>query len=459
LNLNKTHIAYFLGIGGIGMSAIARYFKSIGIEVHGYDKTRNDFTRQLENEGFIIHYDEQVSLIPEAILKGEGIVIFTPAIPSNHQEKIHLQNLNIRLYKRAEVLGIISQQTYTIAVAGTHGKTTTSCLIAHILNQNKVNFIAFLGGISTNLNSNYIHKTDGIDFLNQPIMVVEADEYDRSFLHLKPDIAIVTSTDADHLDIYGETSEVKKSFQAFVNGIKKNGIAILNEKTELISSEKQIIYGKNEACEAYYNVVKVQNFEFTFNYHFENFTSKIINGLPGFHNVENATAAITACLKIGLDFHQTIAACHSFMGVKRRFEYVFKNKNFVVIDDYAHHPTELTSFITSVKELYPNQKITGIFQPHLFSRTRDFADDFAIALDLLDECWLLNIYPARELPIEGINSEMLALKMKKNALITSKENVIKKLNTERPEVLLIMGAGDIDQLIQPIKNIYHETNN
>jgi UDP-N-acetylmuramate--alanine ligase len=458
LNINKIHIAYFLGIGGIGMSAIARYFKSIGIEVHGYDKTRNDFTRQLENEGFIIHYDEQINLIPEAILSGEGIVIYTPAIPASHLEKIHIQNLNIRLYKRAEVLGIISQQTFTIAVAGTHGKTTTSCLIAHILNENNINFIAFLGGISTNLNSNYIHKTDGIDFLDQPIMVVEADEYDRSFLHLKPDIAIVTSTDADHLDIYGETSEVKKSFQEFVNGIKKNGIAILNEKTELTSTERQIIYGKNENCEARYNQIAVQDFEFTFDYYFEKYISKITNGLPGFHNVENATAAITACLNIGLDFNQTIAACRSFLGVKRRFEYVFKDQNFVVIDDYAHHPTELTSFITSVKELYPNQKITGIFQPHLYSRTRDFADDFSRSLDLLDECWLLNIYPARELPIEGVNSEMLALKMQKPALITSKDNVLKKLSIEKPEVLLIMGAGDIDQLIQPIKIIYHEAN-
>lgn len=226
----------------------------------------------------------------------------------------------------------------------------------------------------------------------------------------------------------------------------------------MTSTERQIIYGKNEYCQARYNRIAVQDFEFTFNYYFEKYISKITNGLPGFHNVENATAAITACLNIGLDFNQTIAACRSFLGVKRRFEYVFKDQNFVVIDDYAHHPTELTSFITSVKELYPNLKITGIFQPHLYSRTRDFADDFSRSLDLLDECWLLNIYPARELPIEGVNSEMLALKMQKPALITSKDNVLKKLSVEKPEVLLIMGAGDIDQLIQPIKIIYHEAN-
>ncbi len=454
MNLKTVKSAYFIGIGGIGMSAIARYFLSLGIKVYGYDKTKNAFTSQLEKEGFEIHYEDLKSNIPKSIIENEGLVVYTPAIPSDNKIKNYLENKGIKIYKRAEVLGIISENSYTLAVAGTHGKTTTSSLVAHILNENNINFTAFLGGISTNLKSNYINKTDGININNLPIMVVEADEFDRSFLHLKPNICIVTSTDADHLDIYGEHLEVKKSFQDFVNLLSKDGTAILNEKTEL-SSENQLIYGKNEKLDVVYKNIQIKESEFVFEYEYNNHKQLVHNGLPGFHNVENATAAITMCIKLGLKLEAIAHSCQTFLGVKRRFEYLVKTEKYIVIDDYAHHPTELESFINSVKEIYPNKPITGIFQPHLYSRTRDFADDFARVLDLLDQCWLMDIYPARELPIQGINSEFLAFKMAKTPLLTNATNILKHLKETKEEVLLIMGAGDIDQLIQPIIDIYN----
>lgn len=446
--------AYFIGIGGIGMSAIARYYNSIGIQVSGYDKTRNDFTIQLEKEGFVIHYNEDIKAIPEEILQNKGIVIYTPAIPNEHKEKQHLLSLGIKLYKRAEILGLISENQFTIAVAGTHGKTTTSCLIAHILNDNNINFTAFLGGISTNLNSNYIHKTDGIKLLKEDIIVVEADEYDRSFLHLKPNIAIVTSTDADHLDIYGQHADVIESFHEFLKNTKADGKKIICEKADIKEDKDNIKYGLKENCNAIISQINIKEGQFHFQYHYKETTVEVCNGIPGFHNVENTTAAITACLQMGLPIDSIVASCAKFMGVKRRFEYIVKQENHIVIDDYAHHPTELSSFIVSVKELYPYQKIVGIFQPHLYSRTRDFADEFAESLDLLDECWLMDIYPARELPIPGINSEFLALKMKKPVVLISHENILKQLNEKKVPLLLIMGAGNIDQLIKPITEIY-----
>lgn len=459
MNIRNVKTAYFLGIGGIGMSAIARYFKAIGIDVHGYDKTRNDFTLKLEDEGFNIHYFENIDSIPENVRRGENsIVIYTPAIPHDNTEMAYFRDKGIIMHKRAQVLGFISSHAYTIAVAGTHGKTTTSSMIAHLLNECGVNFTAFLGGVSTNFESNYIHKTDGISLFEKPIMVVEADEFDRSFLHLNPDIAIVTSTDADHLDIYGQAEEVKRSFQEFVECIKPGGLAIINDLLDLRSEGELVTYGKTEDAMARYSEIRVINHQFCFQYRHLEYAFEVRNALPGFHNVENATAAITACLHMNLPMKLIVGACASFKGVKRRFEYVYMDSSFVVIDDYAHHPTELKACINSVKELYPKKKITGIFQPHLYSRTRDFADEFAKALDLLDECWLMDIYPARELPIEGINSEFLAFKMQKNPLLISKENVLKELEMDKRELVLILGAGDIDQLVKPIRAIYEKHN-
>ena len=450
--------AYFIGIGGIGMSAIARYMMSEGIRVYGYDKTRNDFTIQLETEGFIIHYNDHIDQIPEAVKLGQdAIVIYTPAIPKDNKIFKWLNQHQIRLYKRAEVLGIISANTFTIAVAGTHGKTTTSSMVAHLLNACNINFTAFLGGISSNFNTNYVQKRDGKSLFKQDIMVVEADEFDRSFLHLHPDIAIVTSTDADHLDIYGEADAVKQSFQMFVNQVAAKGVSIINDTLDLKAPSKLQWYGASENAQARYQNIRVKAHQFHFDYALNADTTHVINALPGFHNVENATAAITACLFLKLPIEDLAQACATFKGVRRRFEYVVNQEHAVVIDDYAHHPTELKACINSVRELYPQHKITGIFQPHLYSRTRDFADEFAASLDLLDECWLLDIYPARELPIVGINSEFLALKMHKNPLLMAKDNVLKHLQQERPDLLLILGAGDIDQLVKPIKEIYEKT--
>ncbi len=456
MNIKDIKIAYFIGIGGIGMSAIARYFNAIGIEVFGYDKTQNDFTNQLSEEGFKIHYHEAVNLIPKEIIEQpeNTIVIYTPAIPKEHAEMVYLKNKGIKLHKRAEVLGIISRNSYTIGVAGTHGKTTTSCLLAHIFNVCNINFTAFLGGISTNFQSNYVHKTDGANLFDKPITIVEADEYDRSFLQLSPNVAIVTSTDADHLDIYGKADEVKKSFQDYINCLEKNGTAIVKQGLSLTSTENLITYGDSPKAKAKYSNIEIINHQFTFDYSYKKDVVKIINGLPGFHNIENATAAITAALQCGLPLKEIANAITTFKGVKRRFEYVVNTEKYVVIDDYAHHPTELKACIESVKSLYPNNKITGVFQPHLYSRTRDFADDFAAALDLLDECWLMDIYPAREQPIEGINSEFLAFKMNAKVRLMSKENIVKNIEAEKPELLVILGAGDIDQLIKPIKKLY-----
>ncbi len=457
MNLKHLKIAYFIGIGGIGMSAIARYFKAIGVSVYGYDKTQNEFTNQLSSEGFIIHYTEDIQAIPNEIFTNpdESIVIYTPAIPMQHKELLHLKASGVMLYKRAQVLGLISQHCFTIAVAGTHGKTTTSSLIAHILNENNINFTAFLGGISTNLNSNYFHKTDGKELLSEPIMVVEADEYDRSFLHLTPNISIVTSTDADHLDIYGKAEEVKNSFQDFANKTVSNGCAILQEELELSFAGKLIHYGNNTTADASYDNIQIENHQFTYNFQYKDIKEKIICGLPGFHNIANATAALTACLEIIHNKNEElINAIKTFKGVKRRFEYILQRNDIVYIDDYAHHPTELMACITSVKKLFPNKKLLGIFQPHLYSRTRDFADDFANALNQLDECWLLEIYPAREMPIPGINSALLANKMKTKVSVLSNEEVLSQIKTQKPSLLLTLGAGNIDALVQPIKNLY-----
>lgn len=455
MNFKNLNTVYFIGVGGIGMSAIARYFLSLKKEVYGYDKTPNEFTYQLEKEGMVIHYHEDVKSIPEQVYDEEkSLVIYTPAIPSNHAELLHLKSKNIKVYKRAEILGLISKNTFTIAVAGTHGKTTTSCLIAHLLYSNGINFTGFLGGISSNYQSNFIEYKKGKELFDLPISVVEADEYDRSFLQLSPNILIVTSTDADHLDIYGEAEKVKSSFQSFVHCLLPDGNAIIKNGLDLQSLHNLISYGFENKQGASYQKVNIVDHKFNFEFAYLNQVINLKMGLPGLHNVENATAAIVVALLLGIDNEGIENAIETFKGVKRRFDIIVNNEKGVYIDDYAHHPTELTACINSVKMLYPNKKITGIFQPHLFSRTRDFADGFAEALNLLDECWLLDIYPARELPIEGITSEFLALKMNSNVCLTTNTEILKKLKENKPEVLLTLGAGDIDKLIQPIKDLY-----
>lgn len=446
MNLKEVNNVYFLGVGGIGMSALARYFKSLGCNVSGYDKTKTTLTEQLVQEGISIHYDENLDKIPVEIKSNttDSIVIYTPAIPKDNAEYLFFINQNIRLYKRAEILGLITKNYFTIAVAGTHGKTTTSSIIAHVLSQCGVDTIAFLGGISLNFNSNLLLNPKA------KTVVVEADEFDRSFLTLSPNISVVTSIDADHLDIYGDKEEMQKSYQDFVNKLSVDGTLITKpEMKGKLSFPKMITYHVHNKADFYPTSIKIEDGNYMLS-----IDGQIIKlGFPGIHNVENAIAAYVVAKQLKLNTNQIVAALASYKGVKRRFEYHIKTPNLVYIDDYAHHPEELKMCISSVKELYPAKKITGIFQPHLFSRTRDFLDEFAASLSLLDELILLDIYPARELPIPGITSQLILDKATcKSKKLLSKEELMLYIESTNFEVLLTLGAGDIDVFVDPIAN-------
>ncbi|AMS27656.1 UDP-N-acetylmuramate--alanine ligase [Bacteroidetes bacterium UKL13-3] len=458
MNFKDIQQAYFLGIGGIGMSAIARYFHSIGIVVNGYDKTETPLTKELVAEGIHIHYKDLGSRIGDLGLTKEScLVVLTPAIPKDHQEWKWLVDKNFTILKRSQVLGIITDVYQTIGVAGTHGKTTTSTLIAHILKQSNVDCAAFLGGISSNYQTNLLLNQS----TNQPInqyMVVEADEFDRSFLTLHPSIAIITSTDADHLDIYGEHNELKKSFLAYASQCKENGSLILKKGLDITADVTRdfITYSVTEKADAYASNIQIKGDEYSFDLLFkEQHINNLVLGIPGLHNVENAVAASVACLLAGVTADELKAGLASFKGVKRRFEYIIKRNDFVYIDDYAHHPEELRAIISSVKNMYPNKKIVAAFQPHLFSRTRDFVDGFAESLSLLDNVVLLDIYPARELPMEGVTSNIIFDKMTStNKILCSKTEAVELIKQQKPEVLLTLGAGDIDQLVGVLKEAY-----
>jgi UDP-N-acetylmuramate--alanine ligase len=457
IELNSLNKIYFIGIGGIGMSALARYFIGRGCEVHGYDKTETELTKTLATEGMLIHYTDDIKYIPEKV----DMVIYTPAVPKHHCELVWFQKNNYPVLKRSEVLGIISRGMKCVAVAGTHGKTTTSSIITHILRVGGVDCTAFLGGISLSLGSNFIQgKSDWV--------VVEADEYDRSFLRLSPDIAIINSMDADHLDIYGDEKNFIKGFRDFSKKVKSGGQVFKKQGLQLRGGDSAVkwnTYGLKKGDYRSVNVrVKDGFFVFDFKSPDGNIT-EIKTALPGQHNVENATAAIAVALKLGVKPEKIKEALISFKGIKRRFEYIYlnENQNLTYIDDYAHHPTELNAAITAAKTLYPKRRLTGIFQPHLFTRTRDFQDGFAQALDSLDDCILMDIYPARELPIEGVTSEILFNKMKnKNKILTTKAELMTVLNKKfTPEYLqnrtiLTLGAGDIDTFVEPIKMLLNK---
>lgn len=448
---------YFLGVGGIGMSALARYFKHYGKTVFGYDKTESLLTKQLQSEGITIHYDDNVDLL-KSILENynssDVLFIYTPAIPKTHAELLYIQANNFKLQKRAWVLGEITKQFKTIAIAGTHGKTTTTTLVTHILKSAGINCFAFLGGISQNYKTNLLL---GDAENSNAYVVVEADEYDRSFLTLRPYISVITSVDPDHLDIYGDKNAMHESYTQFASQTQKDGFLIVKKSVDndLKIKDKRLIYSLNLDTEYSANSIEIIDGEFCYNINSPiEPVSHVAIGLPGLHNVENSIAAVAVAQQLGIKGDVINSALRSFKGVKRRFDYRVKSKSIVYIDDYAHHPEELTASISAAKQLYPDRIITGIFQPHLFSRTRDFADGFAKSLDLLDECILLEIYPARELPIEGINSQMLLDKMKsKNKYLVKKENVIEFLKTKQCQVVMTLGAGDIDSLIEPIETL------
>ncbi len=457
MNLTQYHSVYFIGIGGIGMSALARWFNQNGFAVSGYDRTPTALTDQLITEGIDIHFVDDLDSIPEKIRidKEKVLVVITPAIPKSHKGLNFFTSSNYKLHKRSEVLGMISANFYLVAVAGTHGKTTTSSMVAHLLKHSGRDITAFLGGIATNYNSNFIaSKVEG----KTAIAVVEADEFDRSFLTLHPDVAIVTSADADHLDIYGDKKHLENSFKDFINQIKQDGKLFINEKIakDLVTDNyKQSVhtYGLSRG-QFFASNITMNNGFFEFNYNDKQHNiEKLELGVPGFHNVENATAAIAVALELGLSVEEIRNGIKSYRGVKRRFEYILKEEHIVLVDDYAHHPVEIESFLKSLKALYPNRKVTAIFQPHLFSRTRDFVDGFAESLSLADEVILLDIYPAREEPMEGVTSQLVFDKIETAKVLTSKEELLEKMTAMDFEIVATIGAGDIDKLVAPIKKL------
>ena len=447
MNVGNLNIIYFLGIGGIGMSALARYYRAKGAEIHGYDKTPTPLTAQLIDEGMYIHFEENVNKIPKNI----DFVVYTPAIPTEHQELIYFRQNNFSIYKRSQVLGLITQNSKGIGISGTHGKTTISTMTAHLLKQSTIDCSAFLGGISKNYNNNLL-LSEKSDFV-----VIEADEFDRSFLQLHPYIAVVSSIDADHLDIYGDKNQLKLSFEDYISQIQKGGKLIVKQGLNLKIPKNIDVYtySLNEKSDFHADNIKIINGYYYFDFVYPDGIFKEIKmGYPGLHNIENAIAAISIAYITGVSENEMRNAMASFEGVNRRFDFRIRTENLVYIDDYAHHPEELKACINSVRNLFKNKKITGIFQPHLFSRTRDFADEFAKSLELLDEVILLDIYPARELPIEGITSKMLLDKINlKNKFLIQKSEILNFLKTKPLEILLTLGAGDIDQLVEPIENM------
>jgi UDP-N-acetylmuramate--alanine ligase len=454
VKLEQYDNVYFLGIGGIGMSAIARWFKHKGMRVAGYDRTPTPLTHELIEEGMEIHFDDKVEFLPGYISKEKTLVVFTPAIPKNHVEHAYLKKQGCTILKRSEVLGLLTKNYKTVAVAGTHGKTTTSSLIAHILKSAGVNMVGFLGGITTNYDSNLVMHGEVNE---KTIVVVEADEFDRSFLRLFPEIAVVTSADADHLDIYGDHASMLVSFKDFIKQINAKGSLIIHESIESLTKGIDVskeTYGMSQGQFFASNINAKGGF---FEFDLQGFGKKIEKiqlGVPGFHNMENAIAAMLVALKLGVEEKTIREALHSFKGVKRRFEFIIKRNDLVYIDDYAHHPTEIEAFLKSLKSMYEGKKITVVFQPHLFTRTRDFAEGFSKSLSLADEVLLMDIYPAREEPIPGVTSDMLFKDITSSVKIRcAKSDVMQKLEDLDIEVLATVGAGDIDTFVKPIREM------
>ena len=447
---DKIKIVYMLGIGGIGMSALARYFNILEYTVAGYDKTPTALTDELIKEGIDIHFEDEVNIVASLLKNAaadEVMVIYTPAIPKDHRGMNYLNEKGYALHKRSEILGMISRHMHCIAIAGTHGKTTTSSMVAHMLKDSGYSCNAFLGGITTNYNTNLLLDK------NAKTIVVEADEFDRSFLKLFPDVAVITSMDADHLDIYGNKAEMEKSYNDFAAQVKSSGKVIAKTGLPVNLLTNLVKYAVEEKVDYFATNVRITNGVYTYDMHTPGGEIKdVVIGLPGRHNVENSVAAFAVGNILGIDEVKIKSALATFKGVKRRFEYILKTDEKILIDDYAHHPEELRACISSVKEMYPGKKVLGVFQPHLFTRTRDFANEFARSLELLDEVVLLEIYPARELPIEGVNAEMLLKLINKTGKkIISKQELPAYVKSRNADVVLTLGAGDIDKLVEPIK--------
>ena len=459
VDLKNISRVYFIGIGGIGMSALARYFSSKGVAVSGYDKTETILSKQLQNEGINIHYTDDINLLD----RDAQLIVYTPAVPKEHKEFIYYQQNNYTLLKRSDVLGKITDDCFNICVAGTHGKTTISAMIAHILRDSGYGCNAFLGGVSTNYNTNFWAS-------EKNVCVVEADEFDRSFLKLKPDVAIISAMDADHLDIYGTEEAMQDAFVEFSGKIKPNGLLLSKyglKKDKELKAPFHLRYSlQNDAADIYASNITMSNGSYSFDVMTSDWTlDNVILNMGGMHNVENVIAAISVAHHLKIEPAKIKTAVENFKGVKRRFEYIIKTDGKIFIDDYAHHPEELKALITGAKTLFSGMRCTVVFQPHLFTRTRDLAKEFANILDMADEVILLPIYPARELPIEGVTSELILREMKMaKASIKTKEELINYLRDSKvsPEggdlegagtLFITAGAGDIDTLIQPIKQI------
>lgn len=454
---------YFIGIGGIGMSAIARYFLSKGIKVSGYDKTETELTKSLQAEGAEIHYTENVEAIPKDV----ALVVYTPAVPKDHKELVYYQANGYKVVKRSDVLGAISESSFNICIGGTHGKTTITTMVAHILRHSGYGCNAFLGGISVNYDTNFWSSENNV-------CVIEADEYDRSFLKLSPDVAVITAMDADHLDIYGDEQSLQDAFVQFANKVKEGGLLIgkagLKRLRETTVKKRWTYSLQNDAADIFAAQIKIEEGGYRFDIHLKN---KVLSNcelrIGGMHNVENAVAAVAVASSLKIEDEKIKAALAAFKGVHRRFEYVIPPKKFsegayvqhVLVDDYAHHPEELRALLTSVRSLFPQRVVTIIFQPHLFSRTRDLAGGFADALSIADRVILLPIYPARELPVEGVSSAMILKGVERDdKQVLSKEEFLawmkqhaKELDKEFGEAIVMAGAGDIDALVQPVKEL------
>lgn len=456
MNIETIKSVYFVGAGGIGMSALVRYFLSKGKNVAGYDKTPSDLTETLIKEGVDIHYDDNICLIPDYCKDKEStLVVFTPAIPNTHSELSYFRNNGFEIMKRAQVLGIITKSSRGLCVAGTHGKTTTSSMLAHLLKQSHVDCNAFLGGILKNYNSNLM-LSDKSD-----LTVVEADEYDRSFHWLSPYMAVITAVDPDHLDIYGTEDAYRESFEHFTSLIRSGGVLLLkkgvNIKPRLNENVRMYTYSASDGGDFHAKNIRIGNGKIIFDFYGPEVEIKDVSlGVPVKINIENGVAAMALAFLNGVTEEEIRKGMASFEGPARRFDFHLKKDDIVLLDDYAHHPAELKASIVSVKELYAGKRITGIFQPHLYSRTRDFASDFASSLSLLDELVLLDIYPAREEPIPGVTSEIIF----KDVTISDKHLIKKeelldyiKSNLSTFEVVVMLGAGNIDRLIEPVKQI------
>ncbi len=442
--LTTINSIYFIGVGGIGMSAIARYFLSKGAAVSGYDKTPTVLTNQLEKEGINIHYTDDISLAPQQ----PDVVVYTPAIPKDHQELNHFINNGFPVMKRSDILQWITENAFNICIAGTHGKTTVTSMVAHLLRDSGYGCNAFLGGISANYHTNFwSHERN--------VVVVEADEYDRSFLKLSPNIEVITSMDPDHLDIYGTPEEVENAFVQFSQRLKPGGTIVakygLSRAAELQAANLFNYDHQNMAADIHVKSLQVIEGSYHFEVQGPNWSiPNLVLHMGGLHNIDNMIAAITVAKQLGIDNDKIITAVGNYKGVRRRFEYALKTKEHVLIDDYAHHPDELKALLSGVRSIFPDRKLTLVFQPHLFSRTKDQAAGFSATLDLADEVILLPIYPARELPMEGVNSEMLLNNMQlEHKQVLSKTELLDWLKTNQPSLLVMAGAGDIDTLVNP----------